>query len=131
VHAIAEAVTIDPALAGDVRRDEDFALLTANESFQKALESAERRVAPRGNTGPTEFVYRSTYRHEVDMVVARLEQEGIAYHQAEERTGVRFAMPIASSVACLPGAWFLVIVPAAHAARARALVSSLPVSHSE
>ena len=130
VHTIAEAVALDAALAGDVRGDADFALLAANESFQKALEAAERRVATRGDTGPTEFVYRSTYRHEVDMVAASLERAGIAFHQAEERTGARFSMPMAASAACLPGAWYLVIVPAAHAARARA-VSSLPVSHDE
>jgi tetratricopeptide (TPR) repeat protein len=131
VHAIAEAVTIDPALAEEISRDEDFAALAVDESFRETLESARRRVGTGADSGPTEFVYRSTYRHEVDMVAASLERAGIAFHRAEERTGARFSMPMAAAAACLPGAWYLVIVPAALAARARAVVSSLPVSHDE
>ena len=82
----------------------------------------------RDESGSTEFVYRSVYLHEVDLVADQLEQAGIAFYRSEERLGVRFAMPIAAPVACLPGSWFLVVVPASHAARARALVNSLPIS---
>ena len=79
----------------------------------------------------TEFLYRSMYTHEVDLVADQLEQAGIALFRSVERMGVRLAMPLASGVACLPGSWFLVVVPARHAARARALVSALPVSQNE
>lgn len=82
-------------------------------------------------SGSTEFVYRSTYLHEVDLVAEQLEQAGIAFYRSAETMGVRFAMPLSAAVACLPGSWFLVVVPAPHAARARALVGSLPVSHDE
>jgi len=82
-------------------------------------------------SGSAEFVYRSTYLHEVDLVTEQCEQAGIAFYRSEERMGVRFAMPIAAPVACLPWSWFLVVVPAPDAARARALVGSLPVSHDE
>ena len=129
VQAVAEALTIDPVLGDEIRSDEDFAPLAANEPFQETLKLAERRVATSGETGSTEFVYRSRYRHEVDIVADRLEQAGIAFHRAEERTGARFSMPMAATVACLPGSSFLIIVPAAHAARARKLVRLLPVSH--
>jgi hypothetical protein len=40
-------------------------------------------------------------------------------------------MPVAAPVACLPNSWFLVVVPAPHASRAKTLVASLPVSHDE
>jgi len=82
-------------------------------------------------SGSPEFVYRSTYLHEVDLVADQLEQAGIAFSRSEERMGVRFAMPLAASVGCLPGSWFLVVVPAPHAARARALIDSLPVSRDQ
>ncbi len=82
-------------------------------------------------SGPTEFVYRSTYLHEVDLVAGQLEQAGIAFYRSEETMGVRRAMPLPAPAACLPWSWFLVVVPAPHAARARALVESLPVSHGE
>jgi hypothetical protein len=78
-----------------------------------------------------EFVYRSTYLHEVDLVAEQFEQAGIAFYRSEETMGVRRAMPLAAPAACLPWSWFLVVVPAPHAARARALVESLPVSHGE
>jgi hypothetical protein len=85
----------------------------------------------RTNAGPPEFVYRSTFLYEVDMVAAELERAGVACHRSEEKLGVRFAMPLAAPIACLPGSWYLVIVPAPHAARARSLVASLPVSHND
>jgi hypothetical protein len=82
-------------------------------------------------SGSPEFVYRSTYLHEVDLVAEQFEHAGIAFYRSEETMGVRRAMPIAAPAACLPWSWFLVVVPAPHAARARALVDSLPVSHAQ
>ena len=85
----------------------------------------------RDESRSTEFVYRSKYTHQVDLVADELEQAGIPFVRSEERTGVRFAMPLDSGVACLPGSWFLVVVQPRHAARAEALVVALPVSHDE
>jgi hypothetical protein len=104
--------------------------------FPDAIRSMLRPSAPDSGdqeheSGPAEFVYRSTYLHEVDLVAEQFEQAGIAFYRSEETMGVRRAMPIAAPVACLPWSWFLVVVPAPHAARARALVGSLPVSHDE
>jgi hypothetical protein len=78
-----------------------------------------------------EFVYRSTYLHEVELVADQLNQAGIAYIRAVEQTGMRFAMPIASGVAAGPASSFLVVVRPPHAERARALVRSLPESQDE
>jgi hypothetical protein len=77
-----------------------------------------------------EFVYRSTYLHEADLVANELEGTGIAFYRAEEGpAGVRWAMPL--SPAWQPGTYFLIIVPAPHAALARRLIESLPVSQDE
>jgi hypothetical protein len=80
------------------------------------------------DSASSEFVFRTTYLHEAELVRDQLEKAGIAFYRAEERTGTRFAMPIAAAPACLPGSFYLVIVPAPQAARARALVGRLPVS---
>ena len=78
----------------------------------------------------TEFAYRSTYLHEADLVANELESAGIAFYRAAEGPmGVRWAMPL--SPAWEPGTCFLIIVPAPHAARAKRLVKSLPVSQDE
>jgi hypothetical protein len=59
-----------------------------------------------------DFVYRSTYLHEADLVANELESAGTAFYRAEEGPmGVRWAMPL--SPAWEPGTSFLVIVPVA------------------
>jgi hypothetical protein len=74
-----------------------------------------------------EFVYRSNYLHEADLVANELEERGIAFYRAEEGPpGVRWAMPLSPSWE--PGTCYLVIVPAGHAKRAKELVKRLPVS---
>ena len=85
----------------------------------------------RAEVGPTEYVYRSKYLHEVDLVAEQLEQAGIAFIRSVEVPGGTYAMPIASGVASGPGCWFLVVVRPPLADRARALVRSLPVSHDD
>jgi hypothetical protein len=74
-----------------------------------------------------DFVYRTTYLHEADLVVHELERLGIAFYRAQEGPlGVQWAMP--AWPAWEPGSCFLVIVPGPHARRAKRLVRSLPVS---
>ena len=77
-----------------------------------------------------EFVYRTAHLYEADLVSHELDKRGIAFHRAEEGpAGVRWAMPL--SPAWEPGTTFLIVVPAAHAVRARRLVASLPVSYED
>ena len=101
-------------------------------SIRAKLEGpASAREADPADAEEPDFVYRSRYLHEVEMVCEHLEREGLAFYQSEEAMGVRYAMPAAPSVATLPGAWFLVIVPAAHAERAAEIVDALPISHGD
>lgn len=77
-----------------------------------------------------DFVYRTTYLYEADMVANELQDAGIAFYRAEESPmGVQWAMPL--SPAWEPGTSFLVIVPGPHATAARRLVRRLPVSQDE
>ena len=108
---------------------ESRATPAASAASRSALRLA--READPADAGEPDFVYRSRYLHEVEMVCEHLEREGLAFYQSEEAMGVRYAMPAAAAVATLPGAWFLVIVPAAHAERAAEIVDALPISHGD
>jgi hypothetical protein len=82
-------------------------------------------------SGSTEFVYGSTYLYEADLVAEELERAGIPFHRSIETMGVRFQMAAAVPAGCMPGSRFLIVVPEPHAARARTLVASLPVSREQ
>jgi hypothetical protein len=82
-------------------------------------------------SGSTEFLVWSTYLYEADLVAEHLERAGIPFYRYIETMGVRFQMAAAVPAGSLPGSRFLVVVPEPEAARARALVASLPVSRHE
>lgn len=75
-------------------------------------------------------IYRTKYRHELDMVVDELETAGVAVRRSIEGPGgFHSTVSLASPVGLLPLAHFLVVVSADDVDRARALIAPLPVSH--
>lgn len=112
----------------------DAAAATAEDDAEEggAPSEDEERPAPVPEGWESEaeadFVYRSRFLHEVEMLCEHLEREDLPFTRAEERMGDRFHIPIAAAPAALPGAWYLVTVPAEYAARAAEIVDALPIS---
>ena len=86
---------------------------------------------PAEESGSAEFFYSSGYLYEVDLVAEELERAGISFYRFIETMGVRSQMSAAVPAGSLPGSRFVVAVPEPDAARARALVASLPMSRPE
>jgi hypothetical protein len=78
-----------------------------------------------------DYVYRSRLLHEVETVCEHLEQEDLPFTRSEESADVRYPMPVAAAPATLSGVWYLVTVPAEHAARAAEIVDALAVSNGD
>lgn len=75
-------------------------------------------------------VYRTKYRHELDMVVDELETAGVAVRRSIEGPGgFHSAVSLGGPVGLLPLADFLVVVSDDDVDRAKALIAPLPVSH--
>jgi hypothetical protein len=75
-------------------------------------------------------VYRTKYRHELDMVVDQLETAGVAVRRSTEGPGGFHSAPsLGGPAGLLPLADFLVIVSADDVDRAKALIAPLPISH--
>ena len=81
---------------------------------------------------PTDFVYRSRYRHEVDLLAEHLEQADIPFRPyVEGPMGVATAMPLGGPIGTLPGSWYVVFVPASHSHEANEVLESLPISRGD
>src|SRR5262245_23005181 len=75
-------------------------------------------------------VYRTKYRHELDMVVDELEAAGVAVRRSiESPGGFHSAVSLGGPVGLLPLADFLVVVSDDDVDRAKALIALLPISH--
>jgi|WetSurMetagenome_2_1015567.scaffolds.fasta_scaffold316230_2 hypothetical protein len=110
----------------------DAAVAVAEDADDAEVEEEHERPAPVPEGWESEaeadLVYRSRFLHEVEMLCEHLEREDLPFTRAEERMGDRFHIPVAAAPATLPGAWYLVTVPAEHAARAAEIVDELPIS---
>ena len=78
----------------------------------------------------TEVVYRSRFAHEVELVIAQLEEAGIVVARGTSQFGADGALRYLE-IPALELAEYIVIVAASDASRAREIIDGLPVSHGD
>lgn len=78
----------------------------------------------------TQVVYRSRFAHEIELVIAQLEQAGIVAARAASGFGVDVPLRY-TEIPALDLHAYTVAVAASDAARAREIIEGLPVSHGD
>lgn len=97
----------------------------------EALEEAVRvRLTEPDQPLNTEIVYRSRFAHEVELVIAELENAGIVVDRGHRGFGADMSLRYLE-IPVLERTEYAVVVAAADAARAREIIEGLPVSRSD
>jgi len=100
---------------------------SCGEPFAQAVRA---RLAGTDEPLITEVVYSSRFAHEVELVIAQLEEAGIVVAPAARETGARAPLKYLG-IPALDHPQYSVVVAASDAIRAREIIEGLPVSHGD